>query len=87
MDIQRPVNIGALEEARRAPAVPGLAETQPLKLLLTVDEGAAALGIGRTLFYELLMRGVIFSVKVGAARRVPLVALQAYVAQLCKEVS
>jgi excisionase family DNA binding protein len=73
-----------LEATRRALVVP---VPQPVRLLLTVGEGAAALGIGRTLFYDLLMRGTIYSVKVGAARRVPLAALQAYVAQLCGEAS
>ncbi len=49
------------------------------KLLLTVDEAARALGVGRTLLYELLMRREIDSVKVGRVRRVPIDALRAYI--------
>lgn len=55
----------------------------PVKLLLTVDEAAAALGLGRTLLYELLRRKVIASVKVGTARRIPLRALEAFIEELC----
>lgn len=56
----------------------------PVKLLLTVDEAAAALGLGRTLLYELLGRGMIESVKVGAARRIPVKALVMFIDQLCE---
>jgi len=59
-------------EVRAVPAV---------KLLLTVEEAAQALSIGRTLLYELLMRREIFSVKVGRVRRVPVDALRSYVAR------
>ena len=87
MTARRRANMIDLDMARRTLAPAGPKASQPIKLLLTVDEGAAALGIGRTLFYDLLMRGTIYSVKVGAARRVPLAALQAYVAKLCLEAS
>jgi excisionase family DNA binding protein len=53
-----------------------------LRLLLTVDEAAAALGISRTLCYRLLTGRQMRSVKVGNARRIPVVALQEFVAQL-----
>jgi excisionase family DNA binding protein len=52
-----------------------------IKLLLTVEEAAQALSIGRTLLYDLLMRREIFSVKVGRVRRVPVDALRSYVAR------
>ncbi len=55
----------------------------PAKLLLTVNEAATALSLGRTFVYELVMRGELRSLKVGAARRVPIWALQDYVARLC----
>ena len=49
------------------------------KLLLSVDEAAMALSVGRSLVYELVMREEIVSVKVGRLRRIPYAALQAYV--------
>jgi excisionase family DNA binding protein len=51
----------------------------PSKLLLTVDEAAQVLSLGRTVFYRLIMRKQVFSVKVGGLRRVPFAALQAFV--------
>jgi excisionase family DNA binding protein len=53
------------------------------KLLLTPLEAAEALSISRSHLYDLIVRRRIFSVKVGGARRIPLHALQAYVADLC----
>jgi excisionase family DNA binding protein len=52
---------------------------QPLRLLLTAEEAAKALGIKRTLLFHLLMTRQIFSVKVGSARRVPVKALHDFV--------
>ncbi len=49
------------------------------KLLLSVDEAAMALSVGRSLVYELVMREEIVSVKVGRLRRIPVSALQSYV--------
>jgi excisionase family DNA binding protein len=50
-----------------------------LKVLLTVDEAARALSLGRTYTYQLIMCGQIASIKVGRKRLVPLVALRAFV--------
>jgi excisionase family DNA binding protein len=55
------------------------AEGFQVKLLLTIDEAAAALSLGRTLLYELLKRNEIASIKVGRVRRVPVMALREYV--------
>ena len=52
------------------------------KLLLTMEEAAQMLSLGRTYFYDLVMRNQIASVKIGRKRRVPIVALQAYVDRL-----
>ena len=52
------------------------------KLLLTPLEAAKTLGIGRSKLYELLARGELASVYIGACRRVPLDALRAYVDEL-----
>ncbi len=87
MKARRSANMIHVETARRKLTPSRPTAPQPIKLLLTANEAAAALGIGRTLFYDLLRRGTIDSVKVGAARRVPLAALHAYIAQLYREVS
>jgi len=52
------------------------------KLLLTPEEAAAALGIGRSKMYELLAARAVESVRIGAARRVPAAAVVAYVEAL-----
>lgn len=52
------------------------------KLLLTIDEAAQRLGIGRTLMYRLVSTGVVQSVTVGRLRRVPCECLSEYVARL-----
>ncbi len=52
------------------------------RLLLTVDEAAERLGVGRTLMYELLGSGDIESVRLGRLRRIAPQALSNYVAAL-----
>ena len=58
-----------------------------LRLLLTVEEAAEQLGIGRTLMYALVKRGVVESVQIGRLRRIPADALPQYLAQLRTSVS
>jgi len=53
-----------------------------LRLLLSPEEAAKALGISRASLYPLLMRKEIPSVRVGGLRRVPLGALQRYIDEL-----
>jgi excisionase family DNA binding protein len=65
-------------EQRAVPAV-------GLKLLLTVDEAARALGVRRTFFYtKLLQTGEVFSVKLQGRRLVPVQELHEYVARLVR---
>lgn len=52
------------------------------KLLLTPDDAAHVLSIGRSKLYELLATGALRSVRIGTSRRIPLEALAAYVARL-----
>jgi excisionase family DNA binding protein len=52
------------------------------KLLLTADEVAEVLGIGRTKVYELMAAGTIRSIKIGSCRRVTAVWLREYVERL-----
>jgi excisionase family DNA binding protein len=54
----------------------------PLRLLLSPEEAAKALGISRATLYPLLMRKEIPSVRVGGLRRVPIEALQRYIGEL-----
>jgi len=51
-------------------------------LLLTVEEAAQRLGIGRTVMYRLVSTGTVESVKLGRLRRVPRECLDEFVASL-----
>jgi excisionase family DNA binding protein len=55
------------------------------KLLLTAEETAEVLGIGRTKVYELIRLGLIESVKIQGSRRIPTVAVHNYVERLRRE--
>ncbi|MGQ0846131.1 MAG: excisionase family DNA-binding protein [Sporichthyaceae bacterium] len=55
---------------------------QRRRLVLTVEEAADDLGIGRTLMYALIRDGAVESVRIGRLRRVPAEALSEYVARL-----
>lgn len=55
------------------------------KLLLTVPEAAARLGVARTFLYARVMRGELASIKLGRARRIPTMALEQFVARLVAE--
>ena len=57
------------------------------KLLLTIDEAAQRLGIGRSHAYVYVLRGDIPSVKLGRSRRIPLDALQEFIERLRSEPS
>jgi excisionase family DNA binding protein len=51
-------------------------------VLLTVEEAADRLRIGRTTMYALVSAGAVESVKVGRLRRVPVECVDAYVTVL-----
>jgi excisionase family DNA binding protein len=53
-----------------------------VRLLLTVEEAAERLGIGRTLMYTLVKEGEVESVQIGRLRRIPADALPRYLQQL-----
>lgn len=55
---------------------------RPVRLLLTVDEAAKRLGIGRTLMYALVKDGEVESVHIGRLRRIPADALPLYLERL-----
>jgi len=52
------------------------------KLLLTPEQAADVLSIGRTKLFELLANGTLPSVRIGNCRRVPAAALESFVAEL-----
>lgn len=53
-----------------------------VRLVLTVEQAAERLGIGRTLMYSLISSGAVESVTIGRLRRVPADALVRYVESL-----
>jgi excisionase family DNA binding protein len=58
------------------------AQFDPTLSLLTVEEAARRLQIGRTTCYSLIRTGELESVPVGRLRRVPADAIPEYVARL-----
>jgi excisionase family DNA binding protein len=66
------------EEPPEQPAAP----LPPERVLLTVEEAAERLGIGRTTAFALVKSGEIESVLIGRLRRVPTAAIQDYAARL-----
>ena len=59
-----------------------LSDGKTVRLLLTVDEAADQLGIGRTLMYALVKNGEVESVHIGRLRRIPADALPQYLERL-----
>lgn len=51
-------------------------------MLLTPEEAASQLAIGRTKVYELIRQGKLESVRIGTCRRIPVQSLCAYVTEL-----
>jgi excisionase family DNA binding protein len=52
------------------------------KRLLTPEEAAQVLSIGRSKVYELMRTGRPESVRIGASRRVPMAAIEDYIDRL-----
>lgn len=55
------------------------------RILLTIEEAAEQLGIGRTLMYKLISNGEIDSIRIGRLCRVPTTAIQNYAHGLVSE--
>ena len=51
-------------------------------LLLSPEDAAELLGVGRSTVYDLMRMKLLPSVKIGRARRVPVAAVKAYVDRL-----
>ena len=54
-------------------------------LLVSVDQAAGLLGIGRTTLYELIRRGDVRPIRIGRCVRIPQRELEAYVDRLVGE--
>ena len=52
------------------------------QLLYSITDAAARLGVGRSLMYEMLGDGRLFTVKIGRRRLVPAEELERFVAEL-----
>ncbi len=72
-----------MEEPHSAP----ITDLSAVRILLTVEDAALALSMGRTYVYSLVMQGQIPSIKVGRKRRIPIAALHEYVARQLASVS
>jgi excisionase family DNA binding protein len=55
------------------------------QLLVTAEEAARRLGLGRTTVYDLLARGMLPSVTIGRCRRVPVSSLRSFIDRLLGE--
>ena len=55
-------------------------------LLLTPEEAARRLSVGRTTVYALMTSGELLSVNIGRCRRVPVSSLRSFVARLVDNV-
>jgi excisionase family DNA binding protein len=55
---------------------------QPMRLVLTIEEAADRLGIGRTLMFALVKAGDVESIRIGRLHRIPAGALNDFVAGL-----
>ena len=74
---ERPLNDLSSSADGKISQAPGAA-----KLLLTPEEAASALAIGRTKLYQLMASGVLRSVRIDKCRRVPISALEDLVERL-----
>ncbi len=55
------------------------------RVMLTPEQAAAALNIGRTILFALIKSGELRSLRIGRARRIPLDEVEAYTARLTAE--
>lgn len=87
-DITELVRTFAQLAERLAGSAPGpqpASQLRPTRVLLTVEEAAERLAVGRTTAYRLIRSGELDSVRVGRLRRVHVEAIDSYAAQLAAE--
>lgn len=56
-----------------------------MQTLMTVDDAARQLGMGRTTVHDLMKKGTLRSVKIGRARRIPSTEVEALISRLTAE--
>lgn len=71
-----------LTEHTATPPAPAPTKPASQRILLTVEEAAERLGIGRTFAWRLVRTGELESVQIGRLRRVHVDAIREYAAQL-----
>ena len=59
-------------------------ETIMDRLMVTAEEAAEMLGVGRSAVYDLMRSHALPSVKIGRSRRIPLASLREYVETLAR---
>ncbi|MEU0508394.1 helix-turn-helix domain-containing protein [Amycolatopsis sp. NPDC006125] len=74
----------SIAEREAAPSAPPV-RALPERVMLTAEEAAEQLGIGRTLMFKLLRTGEIESVRIGRLRRVPASAIREYASRLIND--
>ena len=79
-------SITAEQSARTNERVGAVSPINSAPVLLTVEEAAERLRIGRTSMYRLVASGAVETVTVGRLRRVPVECLTEYVNRLRSEV-
>ena len=57
------------------------------RLLLTVEEVAGRLNIGRTLVWQLVWEGALPSLRLGRCVRIPVRALEAWIAERTEQIA
>ncbi|MBS2534156.1 excisionase family DNA-binding protein [Catenulispora sp. NF23] len=55
------------------------------RVMLTVEQAADAIGIGRTTMFALLKNGDVESVRIGRLRRVPAAAIDSFLERLAAD--
>lgn len=60
-------------------------QTTAPRVMLTPEQAAEAIGVGRTTMFALIKTGDIESIRIGHLRRIPAAALEAYANRLITE--
>ncbi len=53
-----------------------------VRMLLTAEQAAQSLAIGRTKVFELIRSGELESIRIGSSRRIPIDAIESFVFRL-----
>jgi excisionase family DNA binding protein len=63
-------------------SLPSSVPPEPVRLVLTIEEAAERLRVGRSLMYALVNSGAVESIRIGRLHRVPAAALTDFVEEL-----